>query len=239
VQTRSAHSSIGKPRATDSVLVRTLWLAVVLMVGAPAPTVLAADESVLLERPSTKSVREDKGPLDRSFEEPPPRDPVLAPETRRALEDLPAFLSDTELAVDFRTYYFRRRFANNQDAEAWAIGGALSYRSGWLLDRLQLGATLFTSQKLYGPKDRDGTRLLRPGQRSYTVVGESFIRLRERDHELTVYRHRLALPYVNGNDGRMTPNTFEGATLIGRHAHVAYAGGHLLQMKRRNDDHFV
>jgi hypothetical protein len=209
------------------------------MVGAPAPTVLAADESVLLERPSTKSVREDKGPLDRSFEEPPPRDPVLAPETRRALEDLPAFLSDTELAVDFRTYYFRRRFANNQDAEAWAIGGALSYRSGWLLDRLQLGATLFTSQKLYGPKDRDGTRLLRPGQRSYTVVGESFIRLRERDHELTVYRHRLALPYVNGNDGRMTPNTFEGVTLIGRHAHVAYAGGHLLQMKRRNDDHFV
>ena len=230
---------LGGRNVADSSLVRTVSLAVVLLVGLPAPAVLAADESMLLEKPPTKSVEDDKGPLDRSFEKPPPRDLVLIPRVRRALEDLPAFFRDTELGVDFRTYYFRRRFADDRDAEAWAIGGALSYRSGWLLDRLQIGATLFTSQKLYGPSSRDGTGLLRPGQKSYTVVGESFVRLRERDHELTVYRHRLELPYVNGNDSRMTPNTFEGVTLIGRHARVAYSGGHLLQLKRRNDDHFV
>ncbi len=232
---------IGRSRvdAAGSGLVLALALAVSLLAGGSAPVVFAADESVLLEKPPTKSVEEDTGPLDRSFEEPPPRDPALIPRLRRALENLPAFFRDTELGVDFRTYYFRRRFADDRDAEAWAIGGALSYRSGWLLDRLQLGATLFTSQKLYGPAGRDGTGLLRPGQKSYTVVGESFVRLREGDNELTVYRHRLELPYLNSNDSRMTPNTFEGITLIGRYPRLGYAAGHLLQLKRRNDDRFV
>jgi hypothetical protein len=223
---------------TEAGRAGTLALAVALLVGLPSSAALAADESVLLEKPPTKSVEQDAGPLDRYFEERAPRDPVLIPGIQSALEDLPAFLRDTELGVDFRSYYFRRRFADGRDAEAWAIGGALRYRSGWLLDRLQLGATLFTSQKLYGPASRDGTGLLRPGQKSYTVVGESFVRLRENDHELTIYRHRLELPYLNGNDGRMTPNTFEGITLIGRHARLGYSGGHLLQIKRRNDDHF-
>ena len=214
-------------------------LAVPLLSSALAPTVFAADESVLIEAPPARSVEEETGPLDRAFEEAPPRDPVLFPRIKGALEELPAFFRDTELGVDFRTYYFRRRLNNDRDLEAWSIGGALRYRSGWLLDRLQVGATFFTSQKLYGPNDRDGTRLLLPRQRSYSVVGESFIRLRAADNELTAYRHRFDVPYVNGNDNRMTPNTFEGLTLIGRHERVGYAVGHLLQIKRRDDDHFV
>ncbi len=223
----------------ESGLAPALALAVTLLVGLPAPPVLAVDESVLIEQPPPKSVEDEPGPLDRAFEKPPPRDPVLFPRIKRSLENLPAFFRDTELGVEFRTYYFRRRFTDDRDAEALATGGALDYRSGWLLDRLQIGATLFTSQKLYGPRSRDGTLLLRPGQKSYTVVGESFVRFRERDNELTLYRHRFDVPYVNGNDSRMTPNTFEGATLIGRHPRIGYAVGHLLQIKRRNDDGFV
>lgn len=225
--------------ATGSGLVSGFSLAVALLVGGSAPVVFAADESMLLDKPPAESVEEDTGPLDHYFEEPPPGEPAPDSRVRRALENLPAFFRDTKLGVDFRTYYFRRRFADDRDAEALAMGGALSYRSGWLLDRLQLGATLFTSQKLYGPSSRDGTGLLRSGQQSYTVVGESFVRLRESGHELTLYRHRLELPYVNSNDSRMTPNTFEGITLIGRHPLVSYSAGHLLELKRRNDDHFV
>ena len=225
--------------AKRSGFVRTLAFAIVLHVGGFVPVAFPADESALLEKPPTKSVEEDAGPLDRYFEEPAPEDPTRVPRLRRALENLPSFFRDTQLAVDFRTYYFRRRFTDDRDSEALAIGGALSYRSGWLLDRLQLGATLFTSQKLYGPKNRDGTLLLRPRQRSYTVVGESFVRLRESGNELTLYRHRLELPYVNSTDSRMTPNTFEGISLIGRHNRFSYAAGHLLELKRRNDDHFV
>ena len=236
------HLSTWKGSAVDAAwsgLVRVFVLAFALLVGLLAPVVFAASESDLLDKPPAKSVEEDVGPLDRYFEEPPPEAPTRFPRLRRALEELPSFFRDTELGVEFRTYYFRRRFPDDRDAEAWAIGGALSYRSGWLLDRLQLGATLFTSQKLYGPSSRDGTELLAPGQKSYTVVGESFVRLRESDTELTIYRHRLELPYVNSNDSRMTPNTFEGITLIGRHTGFSYSAGHLLELKRRNDDHFV
>lgn len=240
--TRDSRASWGRQSEVAGVAcgaTRILTLALVLLVSGLVPCVFAADESVLLEGRPTKSVEEEVGPLDRYFEKPEPDPPAALPWLRRTLDDLPAFFRDTKIAVDFRTYYFRRQFADGRDAEALAIGGALSYRSGWFMDRLQLGATLFTSQKLYGPNDRDGTLLLRPGQKSYTVVGESFLRLRERDNELTIYRHRLELPYVNSTDSRMTPNTFEGISLIGRHARFGYSVGHMLQLKRRNDDHFV
>ena len=171
---------------------------------------------------------------------PPPREPR------------PASLGSRARSRSFRRSSATRSWASTSERttsgagstttatlEAGSIGGALRYRSGWLLDRLQIGATFFTSQKLYGPNDRDGTLLLLPRQRSYNVVGESFVRLRAAGNELTAYRHRFDVPYVNGNDNRMTPNTFEGLTLIGRHERVGYAVGHLLQIKRRNDDHFV
>jgi hypothetical protein len=214
-------------------------LTLLLLVCLAGPEVFAADESLLLEDPPTKSVGEEKGPLERAFEEPPPRDPVLFPGAKRALSDLPAFFRDTQLSGDFRTYYLRRRFAERRNAEALAIGGAFRYRSGWFQDHLQIGAAVFTSQRLYGPTERDGTGLLGPGQRGYTVVGEAFGRLRAANNELTVYRQPLAMPYVNGNDGRMTPNTFEGVTLIGRHPLINYSIGYLFEMKQRNADNFA
>jgi hypothetical protein len=215
------------------------WLLVALIACTAPASALAVDESRLIEQPPAKSVDEEEGPLERAFEEPPPRPPVLFPGIQRSLEDLPAFFRDTQLSGDFRTYYFRRRFAESRNAEALATGGTLRYRSGWLLDRLQLGAAVFTSQKLYGPSQRDGTGLLRPGQKGYTVVGEAFARLQAANNELTVYRQPLGLPYLNGNDSRMTPNTFEGVTVIGRHARLGFALGHLLEMKRRNADNFT
>ena len=62
--------------------------------------------------------------------------------------------------------------------EAWALGGALSYQSGWFLDHFSVGAVLYTSQRLYGPDDRDGTLLLKPGQQGYTVVGQLYGRVK-------------------------------------------------------------
>ncbi len=215
-----------------------LVVLVAFMTLATAPATRAADESVLREGPPTKSVEEDLDPLDRAVVDEPPKPTSAIRPLTRMLEKLPPFFRDSEIEVDLRSYYFRRRFGNGGNAEAWAIGGALRYRSGWLLDRLKIGAALFTSQKLYGPIDRDGSGLLRPRQRSYTVAGEAFVQLREWEHELTGYRQRLNLPYLNGNDGRMTPNTFEGVSLLRRGERIAYTGGHLFRMKRRNEDRF-
>jgi hypothetical protein len=221
---------------------RTHLAALVVLVLMPR-VALAADEYRLREEPPPRSIEEDKPPLERTFEAPEERDqgllPRLVPAMEEALSDLPPFLRDTRLGVDFRTYYFRRRTNDNRDQEAAAIGGVLDYRSGWLWDRLQAGAALFTSQKLYGPQDRDGTGLLAPGQDGYTVLGEAFLTARAFDHALTGYRHRLGLPYLNGNDGRMTPTTFEGISLVGDLGPVRYVGGHLFEIKLRNDDEFI
>ena len=49
--------------------------------------------------------------------------------------------------------------------EAWAIGGWLEYRSGWLWDTFAMGAVGYTSQPLYAPDDKDGTQLLAPDRK--------------------------------------------------------------------------
>jgi hypothetical protein len=46
-------------------------------------------------------------------------------------------------------------------SEAWALGGWLDYKSGWLADVFRLGATGYTSQPLHAPETRDGTLLPR------------------------------------------------------------------------------
>jgi len=51
-------------------------------------------------------------------------------------------------------------------SEAWAIGGALSYRSGWFLNHFGIGAVGYLSEPLYGPDDRDGTQLLKTDRRA-------------------------------------------------------------------------
>jgi hypothetical protein len=198
----------------------------------------AVDESMLLDHPPARSVKEEAGPLDRGLEEEPEPEPAYFPEARQPFEDLPAFLRDTKLEIDFRSYWFRRRLTNGDDQEALTTGGILRYHSGWLIGHAQIGAALYSSQRLRGRDDRDGTGLLRTRQRSYTVLGEAFVRLRALDNELTGFRHRLNLPFLNGNDSRMTPNTFEGVSLRGRKSWLSYTGGHLFRFKRRNDNDF-
>ncbi|MDJ0851138.1 MAG: hypothetical protein QNK04_22425 [Myxococcota bacterium] len=93
------------------------------------------------------------------------------------------------------------------------MGGSISYHSGWLAELLQLELEPFTSQPVVAPDARDDTLLLAPGQDGYGVLGIANARLRRWGLVLTGFRQYLDLPYVNRNDNRMTPNTFEAITL--------------------------
>jgi hypothetical protein len=65
--------------------------------------------------------------------------------------------------------------------------------------------------------DRDGTLLLKPGQESYTVLGEAYADIRITDGlNLNIGRKGFDTPFINRNDTRMTPNTFEAIVLQGR-----------------------
>ena len=126
-----------------------------------------AQEVISNEEPTPSSVDEVTTPMERTFKEKPPL-PRFFPWLKEQLKDTPAFFRDTKLNLNVRTYYFYRDKYDDTVSESWALGGALSYQSGWFLDHFGVGAVLYTSQRLYGPEDRDGTLLLKPGQHGYT-----------------------------------------------------------------------
>lgn len=186
------------------------------------------------ERPT--STESGQSPLDESFGPRTHADWVI--ETRRKA------WADTRFDVQIRSYYFDREHVDGSESEAWALGGPAGFKTGYFRERLALGATGYTSQPLYGPEDKDGSLLLKPGQEGYTVLGELYGELLfGEDTRLTVGRRGLDTPYVNRNDSRMTPNTFETIALqglyVGGESEWRAGAGYVDRIKPRNSDDFV
>jgi len=236
-------------RLSTSMVVMSLTAGISCMVMLFwARTPVMASEAVSQEEPTATSVEESVSPIERSYMEKMAR-PGLFPQLKEYLQDMDPFFRDTKLDVNLRTFYFYRdNYPNStpQTNEAWAIGGAFSYKSGWFLDHFGVGAVLYTSQPLYAPEDRDGTQLLQTGQEGYTVLGQLYGRVKLiEDHFITLYRYEYNTPYINKDDGRMTPKTFEGYTFQGASGGkdgapgFRYGGGYITKIKERNSDDFV
>ncbi len=71
------------------------------------------------------------------------------------------------------------------------------------------------------------------------MLGIANGKLRYRDLVLTGYRQPLDLPYLNRQDSRMTPNTFEAAKLTKETGPLRFVGGYAWKFKQRNGDEFV
>ena len=144
-----------------------------------------------------------------------------------------------EPVLHLRTYYLDQESLTGTPASAWAIGGWGGLRSPWWGDMFQVGLIGYTSLKLYGPDDKDGTRLLAPGQDTIAVLGEAFGSVRAFGQTFTGYRQRINRPFINIQDNRMVPNTFEAYTLTGAASDVSYTGGYITKIKKRDAEHFV
>src|SRR5947209_2825763 len=214
-------------------------------VGTPTPSPSAGDSST--EQGHTQ--------LDESF--PDWRDWRL--EKRRQ-----AF-KDTKFEFNFRTYYFDRSDFNGAEKQAVAIGGWAGLKTGYFLDHIAFGVTGYLSEPIYAPEDRDGTLLLEPGQNGYEVIGEAYAEIRIVDDLIiTVGRRGYDTPFINRNDSRMTPNTFEAIVLQGKvllgpatvasqdtkdgkdtmvpveaRPSIKYGIGYFDKIKERNSDDFV
>jgi hypothetical protein len=197
-----------------------------------------AGERELEEAPPPSSVKEIEGPLEKAYPKPEVR-PSLFPWIREQAEELPPFLADTQLYLRYRTYYLRQDRTSDRLSEAWAMGGSIYYRSGWLKEFFAVELEGFTSQPIVAPTARDGTLLLQPGQEGYTVLGVANGKLRYRDFVLTGFRQKLDLPYLNQQDSRMTPNTFEAAKFSKEKGPMRFSAGYAWKFKRRNGDDFV
>ena len=146
-----------------------------------------------------------------------------------------------------RTFYFDRDKYDDSHSEAWTLGGSdrvqvrLSGRSASASAR-----SVYTSQPLYAPDDRDGTLLLKPGQEGYTVLGQAYGEVKFTDRIFgAIGRKEYNTPYINNFDVRMTPNTFEGVTAYGTAGgkdgapEWRFGGGYISKIKERNSDQFV
>jgi hypothetical protein len=215
----------------------------VLLLWGSAPVL--AQEYIRDQEAVPESVDQVVTPMDLTFKE--KREiPRFFPWLKEQLKDTPAFFRDTKLDLNIRTYYFYRDKYDDSKSEAWTLGGALSYRSGWFLDHFGMGAVLYTSQPLYAPDDRDGTLLLKLGQEGYTVVGQLYARVKLiEDNFINLYRYEYNTPFINKNDNRMTPNTFEGYTFTGACGGkdggpgFNYGFGFIDRIKLRNADRFI
>ncbi len=146
---------------------------------------------------------------------------------------------DSEVLLHFRSYYFDRQNPGDVTNAAWAAGGWVGYHSGWIADRVRFGAIGYTSQRLWGPLDKEGSGLLAPPQQSYSVIGEAFVSLKLWDQVLTGGRFLLNQPEINATDNRMTPITYSGGNLAGKVAGVDYTLAFLNATKPKTSERFV
>jgi hypothetical protein len=176
-------------------------------------------------------------PLEESFG--PKSHAQWVRETRRKA------LDDTKINVQVRSYYMDRDKYDDSQSEAWALGGSIGLKTGYFRERFSMGATAFTSQPLHAPEDKDGTGLLAPGQRGYTSLGEVYGEFLINDQtRLTIGRRMFDTPYINRNDARMTPVSFEAIALQGLYGSAEngewrVGAGYFDKIKERTTDDFV
>jgi hypothetical protein len=239
-------STTSAPQHSRAGLVIFLMLFILFGPGAPCSW---GQESVLDRGPAPESVSTLNSPLDIPFL---PLAPLpwaftalqnsIRENLKPQMETLPPFFRDTQVGVNLRLYYLGRENhlrPPRSDNEALTIGGSLAYQSGWLADIFRLGVEGFGSQKLYGPEDRDGTLLLLPGQESYAALGRAYGELQYDAYTATLFRQYIDTPYVNQQDNRMTPNTFEAYRITGKYTWVQFAAAYVHAIKPRNDNEFI
>ena len=82
---------------------------------------------------------------------------------------------------------------------------------GWRISFASGSRVWFT--KTLWSRSRDGTLLLLPGQES-AALGRAYGEVKYAKYTATLYRQYIDTPYVNQQDNRMTPNTFEAYTVM-------------------------
>jgi len=145
-----------------------------------------------------------------------------------------------EPVLQLRTYYFDQDSLTGVPSRAWALGGWAGLRTPWIGESVQLGAVGYTSQRLYGPRDEGGTLLLQSNQDPINVIGLAWGALRLAGQTFTAYRQLIDRPFINPQDNRMVPNTFEAYTLSGSLTPTfAYTGGYIAKIKNRDSEEFI
>jgi hypothetical protein len=209
--------------------------------GLAHPGIAAAQAMPALEdgteEAEPSSTEQGRTHLHESFA--PSRRERIREQRRQAFED-------TRFDVHVRSFYLDRNKLDDTQSEAWTLGGWAGFKTGYFRDWFALAATGYASLPLYAPDDKDGTTLLAPGQEHYEVVGELYADIRITDAiHVNLGRKAYDTPYINRNDIRMTPNTFDAYTVAGLVGGTGgkpewrFGAGYFDKIKERNSEDFV
>ena len=152
------------------------------------------------------------------------------------------FFRDTEIKLNNRSYWLAEDSFGLSKPEALTSGGWISYQSGYLADFLKLSGTVYTSQPLYAPADAGETLNLTKDGDQITTLGQANVGIKVLGQEITAGRELVRTPYINPNDSRMIPLTFEGVVLLpaaGDDPHLDYIASYLWRYKPRDTAEFV
>lgn len=189
--------------------------------------VTRAAEYIRAEAPLSSQMKPVVGGIDHAFDAAPQRpEGFLGPVTEH-------------LYAKIRSYDYRQDKENGDENMASVIGGSLGYHTGHWRGMLGFGATVYTSQKIWGPQDKGGTGLLKEVQNSFTVLGEAYAELKFDEFEIVAFRREMDLPYINKEDIRQVPITHESYMIGRRGTGRDFALGHVTQIKLRDEDSFI
>ncbi len=209
-----------------------LLLSLVIVIVLSKPVVQAA-EYTRAEDVAPASVKDDKDQFALGLKE----KILLFPKLGDWVKELPEFWSESSLTPHFRAYSLSRRFSDDEDPNAIALGGELRFLSGKVKDVFQVGASYYISDRIH--YDGDGTLLLGPGGSDINVLGQLYLEAQFKGFSLKLYRQSFNLPYLNRNDSRMIPITHEAYMLSRSDDTIDFIAGQVTDIKRRDAESFI
>ncbi|MBU4563306.1 MAG: OprD family porin [Desulfarculus sp.] len=138
---------------------------------------------------------------------------LWAPPGAAAGDSLLQSLAQGRAQINLRNYFMDRDYNDGPDQSAWAIGARLSYATKpWR--GMSAGASVSTSQPFfYAPTSRSGTNLLDDSQNGFSVLDQLYFQAQYAGFRGVVGRQLIDTPFLNPNDVRMVPVTYEALSL--------------------------
>lgn len=151
------------------------------------------------------------------------------------------FIRQGAVSGDLRSYFMNRTFSGDFDSvqQANALGGRLLYETKAVRD-FSVGLAFYTAQRMpFTPDDTEGTNLLGPDQTSFSVLGQSYLKYAKGNTTVKLFRQALDTPFMNQNDIKVIPVTYEAYTVENRDIkELKLMGSFVTGVKTWNSDHF-
>ena len=117
---------------------------------------LAGSMTSALGQQPAESVEQGATPMDQiDLTNPQPGQPLVPVPVEP--EKKSPFFDDAKISAQARTFYLYRDKYDDSISEAWALGGSVTFQSGYVANRFRVGAAAYTSQPLYAPDGRDAS----------------------------------------------------------------------------------